>query len=72
MEKWKRGKTGYPLVDAAMRQMYEIGWMHNRLRMVTGSFLVKHLRIIGLKVKNILKIHCLIMIQQTMYQVGNG
>ena len=45
LEKWKRGKTGYPLVDAAMRQMYEIGWMHNRLRMVTGSFLVKHLRI---------------------------
>ena len=45
LEKWKSGKTGYPLVDAAMRQMYEIGWMHNRLRMVTGSFLVKHLRI---------------------------
>ena len=55
METWK---NGYPLVDAAMRQIYEIGWMHNRLRMVTGSFLVKHLGSIGLKVKNILKIHC--------------
>tara|TARA_A100001011_G_scaffold96114_1_gene101110 strand:+ start:820 stop:2226 length:1407 start_codon:yes stop_codon:yes gene_type:complete len=45
LKKWKEGKTGYPIVDAAMRQMYEIGWMHNRLRMVSGSFLVKHLRI---------------------------
>ncbi len=45
LEKWKQGKTGYPIIDAAMRQLYETGWMHNRLRMVTGSFLVKHLRI---------------------------
>ena len=45
LKKWKLGETGYPIVDAAMRQLYETGWMHNRLRMVTGSFLVKHLRI---------------------------
>jgi len=45
LEKWKKGLTGYPIVDAAMKQLYETGWMHNRLRMVTGSFLVKHLRI---------------------------
>ncbi len=45
LKKWKQGKTGYPIIDAAMRQLYETGWMHNRLRMVTGSFLVKHLRI---------------------------
>lgn len=45
LKKWKEGKTGYPIIDAAMRQLYETGWMHNRLRMVTGSFLVKHLRI---------------------------
>jgi len=45
LNKWKQGKTGYPIVDAAMRQLCETGWMHNRLRMVTGSFLVKHLRI---------------------------
>jgi deoxyribodipyrimidine photo-lyase len=40
---WQQGRTGYPLVDAAMRQMHATGWMHNRLRMVTASFLVKHL-----------------------------
>ncbi|ENH98175.1 deoxyribodipyrimidine photolyase [Gracilibacillus halophilus YIM-C55.5] len=40
---WKQGKTGYPLVDAGMRQLAETGWMHNRVRMVAGSFLVKHL-----------------------------
>jgi deoxyribodipyrimidine photo-lyase len=45
LQKWKKGETGYPIVDAAMKQLYETGWMHNRLRMVTGSFLVKHLRI---------------------------
>ena len=37
--------TGYPIVDAGMRELYETGWMHNRIRMVVGSFLVKHLRI---------------------------
>jgi len=42
---WKKGMTGYPIVDAGMRELYETGWMHNRLRMVTASFLVKHLRI---------------------------
>ena len=45
LDKWKKGNTGYPIVDAAMKQLYETGWMHNRLRMVVGSFLVKHLRI---------------------------
>ena len=42
---WKKGITGYPIVDAGMRELYETGWMHNRIRMVTASFLVKHLRI---------------------------
>ena len=42
---WKKGMTGYPIVDAGMRELYETGWMHNRIRMVVGSFLVKHLRI---------------------------
>ena len=42
---WCEGKTGYPIVDAAMRQMNATGWMHNRLRMITGSFLVKDLLI---------------------------
>lgn len=42
-EKWKAGETGYPIVDAAMRQLSATGWMHNRLRMVTAMFLTKHL-----------------------------
>ncbi|WP_306170035.1 FAD-binding domain-containing protein, partial [Cronobacter sakazakii] len=40
---WCEGNTGYPIVDAAMRQMNATGWMHNRLRMITASFLVKDL-----------------------------
>ena len=40
---WKRGLTGYPIVDAGMRELYSTGWMHNRVRMIVGSFLVKHL-----------------------------
>ncbi len=40
---WTRGQTGYPLVDAGMRELWHTGWMHNRVRMVTASFLVKHL-----------------------------
>ncbi|WP_105254645.1 deoxyribodipyrimidine photo-lyase [Pseudoalteromonas sp. T1lg75] len=40
---WCEGRTGYPLVDAAMRQLLRTGWMHNRLRMVVASFLTKHL-----------------------------
>jgi deoxyribodipyrimidine photo-lyase len=44
-EAWTRGVTGYPLVDAGMRQLNATGYMHNRLRMVTASFLTKHLLI---------------------------
>jgi deoxyribodipyrimidine photo-lyase len=40
---WQRGLTGYPIVDAGMRQLWQTGWMHNRVRMIVGSFLVKHL-----------------------------
>ena len=43
LEAWKEGRTGYPIVDAAMRQLREMGWMHNRCRMVVGSFLAKDL-----------------------------
>ncbi len=42
---WKKGETGYPLVDAGMRELYATGWMHNRIRMITASFLTKHLLI---------------------------
>ena len=42
---WKKGLTGYPIVDAGMRELWETGYMHNRVRMITGSFLVKNLLI---------------------------
>ncbi len=45
LEAWQRGRTGYPLVDAGMRELWETGWMHNRVRMVAASFLTKHLLI---------------------------
>ena len=44
-EAWRQGRTGYPVVDAGMRQLVAEGWMHNRARMVTASFLTKHLYI---------------------------
>ena len=40
---WQKGKTGYPIVDAGMRELWHTGWMHNRVRMIVASFLVKHL-----------------------------
>jgi deoxyribodipyrimidine photo-lyase len=45
LEAWQKGLTGYPLVDAGMRELWATGWMHNRVRMVVGSFLVKDLLI---------------------------
>jgi deoxyribodipyrimidine photo-lyase len=42
---WQRGLTGYPIVDAGMRQLWATGWMHNRVRMIAASFLIKHLLI---------------------------
>jgi len=45
LEAWRGGRTGYPFVDAGMRQLWETGFMHNRVRMMVGSFLVKHLLI---------------------------
>ena len=42
---WQRGQTGYPIVDAGMRQLWQTGWMHNRVRMIVASFLVKDLRV---------------------------
>ncbi len=45
LQAWEEGRTGYPLVDAGMRQLVREGWMHNRARMVTASFLVKDLQV---------------------------
>ena len=45
LKAWHTGQTGYPIVDAGMRELWATGWMHNRVRMVTASFLIKHLLI---------------------------
>jgi len=45
LKAWQQGKTGFPIIDAAMRQLLKCGWMHNRLRMITAMFLSKHLLI---------------------------
>ena len=45
LQAWRKGRTGYPIVDAGMRQLWTTGWMHNRVRMIVASFLVKHLRL---------------------------
>ena len=45
LQAWQKGETGYPIVDAGMRQLWQTGWMHNRVRMVVASFLTKHLLI---------------------------
>ena len=45
LKKWQSGNTGYPIVDAAMRELWQTGYMHNRSRMIVGSFLVKNLLI---------------------------
>lgn len=45
LQAWRQGRTGYPLVDAGMRELWTTGWMHNRARLVAASFLVKHLLI---------------------------
>ena len=45
LRRWQRGETGYPIVDAGMRELWTTGWMHNRVRMLVASFLTKHLLI---------------------------
>ncbi|TAJ26615.1 MAG: deoxyribodipyrimidine photo-lyase, partial [Reyranella sp.] len=45
LEAWRRGRTGYPIVDAGMRELWTTGWMHNRVRMIAASFLTKDLLI---------------------------
>ncbi|MEZ6057673.1 MAG: deoxyribodipyrimidine photo-lyase [Planctomycetaceae bacterium] len=44
LKRWQQGTTGYPIVDAGMRELWTTGWMHNRVRMIVASFLTKHLR----------------------------
>ena len=45
MKAWQKGKTGYPIIDAGMRELWQTGYMHNRVRMIVASFLVKNLNI---------------------------
>lgn len=45
LQRWQRGQTGYPIVDAGLRELWQTGWMHNRVRMIVGSFLIKDLLI---------------------------
>ena len=45
IEAWRRGRTGVPIVDAGMRELWHLGWMHNRVRMIVGSWLCKHMRL---------------------------
>ena len=45
IEAWQRGQTGIPMVDAGMRELWATGWMHNRVRMITASYLIKHLNV---------------------------
>ena len=57
LQAWKDGRTGVPIVDAGMRQANTMGWMHNRLRMITAMYLVKDLMIdwrLGEKVRTLL------------------
>ena len=43
LKRWQKGQTGYPIVDAGMRELWQTDYMHNRVRMIVGSFLVKNL-----------------------------
>jgi deoxyribodipyrimidine photo-lyase len=45
LKAWQQGRTGYPIVDAGMRELWRTGWMHNRVRMIVASFLIKHLMV---------------------------
>jgi deoxyribodipyrimidine photo-lyase len=45
LKAWRRGLTGYPIVEAGMRELWATGWMHNRVRIIVASFLIKHLLI---------------------------
>ena len=45
LKKWQSGKTGYPIIDAGMRELWQTGYMHNRVRMIVASFLIKNLNV---------------------------
>ena len=69
---WQRGSTGYPIVDAGMRELWNTGWMHNRVRMIVASFLVKDLLIDWQEARRGFGIHSSTRIWQTTPWVGSG
>ena len=69
---WTKGMTGYPIVDAGMRELYATGWMHNRVEMIVASFLVKHLLIDWKKEKDGSSILWWMEISVVTMQDGNG
>ena len=72
LEAWKQGQTGYPIVDAGMRELARTGFMHNRARMIAASFLTKHL-LIDWREGEKWFWECLAdATRQTMWPVGNG
>ena len=72
LKKWQFGKTGIPIVDAGMKELYETGWMHNRVRMIVGSFLTKNLLIHWKAGENGFLIVFLMLILDQTLQVGSG
>ena len=71
-KKWCEGKTGYPIVDAGMRQLNQTGYMHNRVRMIVAGFLCKHLLIDWRWERNILQKNFLIMSFHLIMVTGSG
>ena len=69
---WQKGLTGYPIIDAGMRELWKTGYMHNRLRMITGSFLVKNLLLHWHHGEKWFWDCLLMLITQVIQQVGNG
>ena len=69
---WCEGKTGYPIVDAGMRELNKTGFMHNRVRMITASFLCKHLLIDWRIGEKYFASSYLIMNNQVILEIGNG
>ena len=72
IKKWQKGETGYPIVDAGMKELRTTGYMHNRVRMIVGSFLVKNLLVDWIMEKNGFGIIFLMQIWQITVLDGNG
>ena len=72
LKAWQTGNTGIPMVDAGMRELWQTGYMHNRVRMITGSFLVKNLQLHWRHGERWFGIHSLMQILLIIAPAGNG